>query len=543
MIDTPLFREYHTWYKTGNPHLLAYLATFLLYCKKIAYKDESFNQIAFRGWLENEDKLASLVLPDLKGLRTVMSYLTRNFSPDNPYGKFGPRNVSERYVGAIGKSTSFSLKPRQVRAFLQPNIFTGWKERVPALGTPSKRLDHGLKSVKSTYSRICFVAKDLKTSRSICIEPNSDMFFQQMVLRDFLNLFHEDLLQFIDLSDQSRNQKASLYGSLHGELDTLDLSSASDLLSYDLIKKIMPRHVLYWLIATRSFRVKTKDGALHTLHKFAPMGSALCFPVQCLVFFGVIVYCSTVYNKGGELWECDISERDVVETLRRFNPVMDRTLSQNLHSPMVYGDDLVTDYRISPMVIQVLESLGFKVNTSKSYFSSCAFRESCGRFYWNGYDITPLRYMIKPEWGVSDISRYASYVEHINSALDYGLFQLRSHHIKRIRQIMPKFPLYFSSYEDETLAVKTLGFAYNPHLRTRNLHTDKYALCRTEIRRVTSAPKDKNISFAAAFDLYRYARWWDAATQRDEENDENSFVSQRDLRDSRAVWRWTPIRR
>lgn len=542
MVDTPIFREYHHWYKTGDPVFLGFVTTFLLYCKKVAYQDEAFNQTAFRGWLENEERLAALSLPDLTGLKTVMSVLTRNFTPSNPYGKFGPGAVSERYKGSIGKSSSFRMSPMLARAFTRGNIFTEFKARVPLKGVPSMRF-HSLKRRRSKVSRLTFVAKDLKTSRSICIEPNADMFFQQMVLKDFLNIFEGDLSNFIDLHDQSRNQRAALYGSITGELDTLDLSSASDLLSMDLVKRIMPRKVLYWLLATRSKRVLTKDGTEHILNKFAPMGSALCFPVQCLVFFGVIVYCSTIWNKNGDLWTTDIDERDVEETLRSYEPSMARSTVRFLHSPLVYGDDLVTDYRISEMVIQVLESLGFKVNTSKSYFSSCAFRESCGEFYWNGFYITPLRFLIKPDWGANRISQYASNVAHINTCFDHGRFMLRKHHIQRTRHLFHPWPLYFTSSEEDSLGVKTLGIAYNPHLRTRNLHTDKYDLDRAEVRRILSMPKDKNTSYAAGFELYRYAQWWSAVTGAGEEERRNTFASNSDLRDSRAVWRWTPIRR
>lgn len=58
--DAPyIFREYHAWYHYGgDPRLLRWLLSFLLYGKKLDYIDGNMDAAAFRSWLEVEESLA-----------------------------------------------------------------------------------------------------------------------------------------------------------------------------------------------------------------------------------------------------------------------------------------------------------------------------------------------------------------------------------------------------------------------------------------------------------------------------------------------------
>ena len=82
------------------------------------------------------------------------------------------------------------------------------------------------------------------------------------------------------------------------------------------------------------------------LKKFAPMGSALCFPIECIIFGSIV----RLANR----------EKGVNTEFR------------------VYGDDLVVDDRIFLKVIELLEVFGFRVNVDKTFFPYHPFKESCG---------------------------------------------------------------------------------------------------------------------------------------------------------------------
>jgi hypothetical protein len=62
----------------------------------------------------------------------------------------------------------------------------------------------------------------------------------------------------------------------------------------------------------------------------------------------------------------------------------------------VYGDDIIVRSDFADTAIQVLESVGLRVNTNKSFVHSL-FRESCGGEYYNGWDVTPVRLRTLPD--------------------------------------------------------------------------------------------------------------------------------------------------
>lgn len=57
--DTPIFKEYHEFVRTGDPELLAYILTFLQLGKRVEADIPELEAIAFRRWLEDEERLES----------------------------------------------------------------------------------------------------------------------------------------------------------------------------------------------------------------------------------------------------------------------------------------------------------------------------------------------------------------------------------------------------------------------------------------------------------------------------------------------------
>lgn len=214
------------------------------------------------------------------------------------------------------------------------------------------------------------VPKTLLSYRSISMEPTTLMWYQQGFLRAFVADL-EDPLRAHPLrrrfhpAYQDPNREQAWLGSVDGSMSTIDLSAASDSVAWGLVKSWFTNSCWFPIMcATRSKNVKLPSGELLAVKKYAPMGSALCFPTECIVFAAVVE--SAIKEAGGD---------------------------PNKSNYRVYGDDIVVETSYADTVMSRLRSFGFVVNTTKSFFNSGShhFRESCGGEFLDGDDVTPVR--------------------------------------------------------------------------------------------------------------------------------------------------------
>lgn len=210
-------------------------------------------------------------------------------------------------------------------------------------------------------NRLSFVPKTTAISRTICTEPNLNMLFQKGI-----GSFLEQTLARrwnIQMSDQQFvNRRMARLGSIDGSFGTIDLSCASDSVSLNLLREILPPYVYRWLIHTRSPTTILPDGRSVELHMVSSMGNAFTFPLQTILFASIVVAC---YGLMGI-------------------PLMDRT-SKTMNFG-VFGDDIIVTRKSYNFVVKALELFGFEVNADKS-FNEGNFRESCGGDYFRGFDI------------------------------------------------------------------------------------------------------------------------------------------------------------
>lgn len=220
--------------------------------------------------------------------------------------------------------------------------------------------------------KVIFVLKTLKTPRVIAMEPAHMQYVQQGLLELFIQNWRVDdtARQLICFDSQLPNQQLAREGSITGSLATLDLSEASDRVSYQHVRMLMRRNplLLEAIDACRS-RKADLDGKIIRLAKFASMGSALCFPMEAMVF-ATVVMLGIQKSLGYQLSRSDISAL--------FGRVR------------VYGDDIVVPVEHALSVKDSLETFGFKVNTDKSFWTG-KFRESCGKDYYDGTDVSVVR--------------------------------------------------------------------------------------------------------------------------------------------------------
>jgi hypothetical protein len=133
-------------------------------------------------------------------------------------------------------------------------------------------------------SRLSFVPKTAEICRTICSEPILNMFFQKGIQYALERRLREVL--GIDFSIQpDENARLARIGSLTQRFGTIDLKSASDSLSLNLMKDILPEEVFRLLCRYRSPTVTLPGGDEVELHMLSSMGNAFTFPLQTIVFF------------------------------------------------------------------------------------------------------------------------------------------------------------------------------------------------------------------------------------------------------------------
>ena len=269
--------------------------------------------------------------------------------------------------------------------------------------------------------RVVDVPKTVETPRIIAIEPTCMQFMQQGVaraLRDEVD--HSYLVNLIGTEFQEPNQLLALAGSLDGSLATLDLSEASDRVSNLLVKALFDAYpdLTDLVQASRSARADVRGHGILPVHRFASMGSALCFPVETMVFLTVVLLGIQ------EAWNIRFTRPEQIEALVGW--------------VRIYGDDIVVPVDVVPSVVKSLELFGLKVNDHKSFWSG-KFRESCGKEYYDGEDVTICRVRRVLPTCRKDVSELISAVELRNHLYKRGWWRAARTMDDLIEKIIP-FP-------------------------------------------------------------------------------------------------------
>lgn len=220
------------------------------------------------------------------------------------------------------------------------------------------------------------VPKDRKGPRLICAEPMANQWMQQAIRRWLEGRVKRTTLgRSINFRSQEESRHAALLGSASASIATLDLSEASDRLSYSLVKLVFEGHSTLW-DAFDAVRTKVVEQEISyqsprqiRLSKFSTMGSALTFPVQSIVFTLLCVWALRLTEGREHDW-------------RNWRADFDRV--------RVFGDDLIVPTHAYEVTCQVLHLAGLRVNIRKS-FNGKNFRESCGCDAFKGVDVTPPR--------------------------------------------------------------------------------------------------------------------------------------------------------
>lgn len=232
------------------------------------------------------------------------------------------------------------------------------------------------------------VPKNSEIDRVACKEPDINVYFQKMFGNQIRFLLRR---RGIDLNDQGINGQLARRASIDGSLATLDLSAASDSVTTPLVQLLLPYDWFYYL---DSFRVKETsiDGNPWKLNMFSSMGNGFTFELESLIFYALarsVCYLCKIRGKIG-----------------------------------IYGDDIIVPTEAATRLVELLSTVGFKINSEKSFIEG-PFRESCGAYYHAGINVKPF-FLKGPIQKVSDLikvlNQLAAWASRLGNVVDpvYG---------------------------------------------------------------------------------------------------------------------------
>ncbi len=203
-------------------------------------------------------------------------------------------------------------------------------------------------------SKVTTVPKDAKTDRTIAIEPDMNMYVQKGIG----SMIRSRLLRVgVDLNDQTKQQLLAR-DALSKGYATIDLSMASDTVAYKVVETLLPEDWFAALQQCRSPRY-VLNNSIRSFEKFSTMGNGYTFELESLIFWAITSL--------------------AVE--RSF--AADKTIG-------IYGDDIILHDIAVPCLLELLTLFGFKPNVQKSFWGTSPFRESCGKHFLHGVDVTPV---------------------------------------------------------------------------------------------------------------------------------------------------------
>lgn len=288
------------------------------------------------------------------------------FGPGKPFeSELWPRRVRNNCVAydKLQNHPMFTVRSSENWVQLDPILKQVWGE-------------HPDPSAICRGDRFATVPKTAKVRRPIALGPGVNVFWQlavndvlvERLRRTGIHIKRDiNSHSYTGIGDPTRGQalhrRLAQQNSVSNEAATVDLSSASDLNAYNLIRLLLDTNESGdWfdlLCSLRSPSIRYMDRWVR-LEKFSAMGNGFTFPVETLAF------CALLHGVG-----CTIG----LDTF-------------------VYGDDMVIPRQFVKDALAVLKFVGHSPNLKKTYTDGY-FRESCGGDFLNGHDVRP--YYLKKE--------------------------------------------------------------------------------------------------------------------------------------------------
>lgn len=346
---------------------------------------------ALAKWYANEDDLSKLVFdyrdPLIQLARSVLVDILGDFNPRAIVPEHGPGAVATGEVDL--EKWTFR---RRIKSL--DRIYPAHEYLYANIHHLDDHLDDFF-SLDESYepcTKMCAVPKDSRGPRLISTEPLELMFIQKGLQNALYKCIERHPLTsgHVCFTDQDVNGDLALRGS-RAWVDssetpwcTLDMSDASDRVHKDLVRVMFSsvpvgreNNLWDYLSACRTPRTRALDGRVVELHKFAPMGSAICFPVEALIFYALGIAAISV--------KTGLPTREIGEHI------------------YVYGDDIILSPKYVEYVLEAFPKYGLQFNRGKCYLHG-PFRESCGVDALIGQKVTPLKLKRVIPWDKQEAS-------------------------------------------------------------------------------------------------------------------------------------------
>lgn len=267
--------------------------------------------------------------------------------------------------GRFGPGSTFSDRGRLTtvpdKMTSTPTFTGGWARHLPSWSkTAWARLPSAKDLSTVRGNRFTTVPKDSVKDRGIAIEPSLNVYTQLA----YGSLIKSRLKSNVGVDlrvAQDIHRLVACEASIRGTLATIDLSSASDTVSTQLVKLLLPTPWFQVLNGLRSTHTLLPGGKWARLEKFSSMGNGFTFELETIVFL------SLVFS---------------VMALEGHIPIEGENL-------FVFGDDIIVPSSSFGSVSAVLSYFGFQLNKQKSFWAG-DFRESCGGDFFRGRAVRPF---------------------------------------------------------------------------------------------------------------------------------------------------------
>jgi hypothetical protein len=297
------------------------------------------------------------VLPQLKSDEEVIDDFRKRLTQPKPCD-----GRVLRMIGDAFRRTYFA-KVRPCSNHSLPFAYSsGVIAEQPGKVTVLEKLRFSLNSTMET-SRVTSVPKDWKGPRIIACEPAYTNWLQHGFMADFRSALLGHPLR-ITTEDQGPNRLRC-----NEFYDSVDMSNASDrVMTYHVAELCPPT----WKDIFLTYRTPyTKIGETeYVVPMYGTMGCALTFDAETIVFRAIIIGLAQLLLE-------KTKDPAKVMYLRRVQT-----------DSRVYGDDIVIphseDGAFIHLFLNVLDRLGFEVNSDKSYWlnhKTHSYRETCGVEY------------------------------------------------------------------------------------------------------------------------------------------------------------------
>lgn len=289
-----------------------------------------------------------------EGMRRFLREVLSSYGERLGVPHFGPGAVAE-HLPIVDRWNQ--IASNRVYDFRSPDMVEFWGQ-----------------GAQAPVARLHAVPKDWNKKRLITVEPFEQSYLQHYTRENLWRaLAHCKIAGLRSLvtpkvrDPQMRHRRLACQGSVDGSLATLDMSDASDLVSFNQVASVFPADVMADLERSRSaqFTATTFSGT-HDIHMYGGMGNATTFTVETLVFHAAC-WAIAEYHR--------LSFRDSFVSC--------------------YGDDMIVSTRLAELItdLDLFTEFGWRLNKTKSYWRPIGkFRESCGGQYYAGQDVTLLRY-------------------------------------------------------------------------------------------------------------------------------------------------------